>query len=182
MTSAASGKADGMGRPIVLAVDDMNSRLIELEQTLKENYRVFTSNNEADALKVFQEHPGVDVLIVDQNLIRMKGTELLCIMGRTVHNFDAAIKILVTEPGDNSDLVNSHYMGRIDYYYTKPFNALDIMRKVDYLIARRSQEKRASMRINCSEKQEIAVAIGPHGKGHLYDISETGMFLDTLAY
>lgn len=182
MTSAASGKTSGDKIPIVLAVNESHSRLQELKRVLKESCQVFTSDNEAEALKIFQEHAGVDILIVDQNLVRIKGTELLGIMGRTVHDFDAVIKVLLVESGDCTNIVNSHFAGRIDYFYTKPFNAKDIKQKVNYLLARRSQEKRTSMRIDCSDKQKIMVSIGNHGKGQLHNISEKGMFLETLAY
>lgn len=63
------------------------------------------------------------VIISDQRMLIMKGTELL---SKTVERFPDTVRILLSGYTDVEDLVESINSGRVFKYITKPWNPQDL--------------------------------------------------------
>jgi len=66
------------GEPVILCVDDEPEILNALRRCFRnEPYEVITAGSTAEALGWFTELPGVDLVLTDEQMPTMKGTDLL---------------------------------------------------------------------------------------------------------
>jgi ubiquinone/menaquinone biosynthesis C-methylase UbiE/CheY-like chemotaxis protein len=167
--------------PVVLVVDDDLAYLEKLQRALRDIYAVYTTTSGVEAIQLIKALPEVNVLVVNEDLPRMKGTELLRFLNELFKNSDAIIKILLTESPTNGSVIDLASYGRIDCCLAKPANPAAIRRKISFLIAQRSREKRSSMRVTLDGSRDIRIETGPLGEAKLVNLSENGMFLKTLS-
>lgn len=165
-------------KPLILVVDDDLSRLDRLQRSLRGRYEVRTSTSGVEALRLIPGLSGLRVLIVEENLPRMKGTEVLRFVNETTGEAEGIIRILMTDiaydPADGPASI-----GRIDHVAARPVEPESLRRTVDKLLGRRSREKRAGMRIPVAGRPGIRVEVGIDGAAEVLDLSETGLFLKT---
>lgn len=169
-------------RPVILLVDDDLPSLKKLRQTLEESYTVHTALSGVAAIHEITVRPEIDVLIVNENLPRMKGSELFRFVQDTVSRAKRIIKILIT---DNSVSDNNQDMakyGRLDYTCSKPLDPVALFRMVNFLMSQRSLEKRTSMRVTLTSSQDIRVETDNAKEAKVVNISENGMFLRTSSF
>jgi ubiquinone/menaquinone biosynthesis C-methylase UbiE/CheY-like chemotaxis protein len=165
-------------KPLVLVVDDDLSRLDRLQRSLRGRYDVRTSTSGVEALRLIPGLPNLRVLIVEEDLPRMKGTEILRFVNETAGDADGIIRILMTDVAyDPADGPAS--IGRIDHVAARPVEPESLRRTVDKLLGRRSREKRAAMRVPVEGRPGIRVEVGIEGAAEVLDLSETGLFLKT---
>jgi ubiquinone/menaquinone biosynthesis C-methylase UbiE/CheY-like chemotaxis protein len=169
-------------RPIVLIVDDDLAYLDKLQRALRDAYAVYTTTSGVEAIHLIKSLPEVNVLVVNEDLPRMKGTELLRFLNEIFKNSDAIIKILLTEYPTNGAAIDLASYGRIDCCLAKPNDPGVIRRKISFLIAQRSREKRSSMRVTLDGPEDVRIETGPLGEAQLVNLSENGMFLKTLSF
>ena len=167
--------------PVVLVVDDDLGYLDKLQRALRDIYAVHTTTSGVEAIHLIKALPEVNVLVVNEDLPRMKGTELLRFLNEIFKNSDAIIKILLTEGASNGTTIDLASYGRIDCCLPKPSDPAAIRRKISFLIAQRSREKRSSMRVTLDASHDVRIGTGPLGEAKLVNISENGMFLKTLS-
>jgi ubiquinone/menaquinone biosynthesis C-methylase UbiE/CheY-like chemotaxis protein len=167
--------------PVVLVVDDDLAYLEKLQRALRDIYSVYTTTSGVEAIQLIKALPEVNVLVVNEDLPRMKGTELLRFLNEIFKNSDAIIKILLTECVSNGTTLDLASYGRIDCCLAKPSDPAAIRRKISFLIAQRSREKRSSMRVTLDGSKDIRIETGPLGEAKLVNLSENGMFLKTHA-
>ncbi|RPJ03205.1 MAG: response regulator, partial [Candidatus Aminicenantes bacterium] len=167
--------------PVVLVVDDDLGYLDKLQRALRDIYAVHTTTSGVEAIHLIKALPEVNVLVVNEDLPRMKGTELLRFLNEIFKNSDAIIKILLTEGTSNGMTIDLTSYGRIDCCLPKPSDPAAIRRKISFLIAQRSREKRSSMRVTLDASHDVRIATGLLGEAKLVNISENGMFLKTLS-
>ena len=167
--------------PVVLIVDDDLAYLEKLQRALRDVYSVYTTTSGVEAIHLIKALPEVNVLVVNEDLPRMKGTELLRFLTEIFKNSEAMIKILLTECTSNGTTIDLASYGRIDCCMAKPSDPAAIRRKVSFLIAQRSREKRSSMRVTLDGSKDIRIGTGPLGEAKLVNLSENGMFLKTLS-
>ena len=167
--------------PVVLVVDDDLGYLEKLQRTLRESCTVYTAASGIEAIHLFKTLPEVNVLVVKEDLPRMKGTELLRFLHEMFKNSEAIIKILLTECASNGIVIDLTSYGRIDCCLAKPTDPAAIRRKVSFLLAQRAREKRSSMRVTLDGSKDIRIEPGPLGEAKLVNLSENGMFLKTLS-
>ena len=167
--------------PVVLVVDDDLSYLDKLQRALRDIYTVHTTTSGVEAIHLIKALPEVNVLVVNEDLPRMKGTELLRFLNEIFKNSDAIIKILLTACPSNGTTIDLASYGRIDCCLAKPEDPAAIRRKISFLIAQRSREKRSSMRVTLDGTRDIRIETGPLGEAKLVNLSENGMFLKTLS-
>lgn len=166
--------------PVVLVVDDDLAYLEKLQRALRDHYTVHTTTSGVEAIHLIKSLPEVNVLVVNEDLPRMKGTELLRFLNEIFKNSDAIIKILLTEGVSNGTTIDLASYGRIDCCLAKPADPAVIRRKISFLIAQRSREKRSSMRVTLDDSKDIRIETGLLGEAKLVNLSENGMFLQTL--
>ncbi len=168
-------------QPVVLVVDDDLAYLEKLQRALRDIYAVYTTTSGVEAIHLIKALPEVNVLVVNEDLPRMKGTELLRFLNEIFKNSEAIIKILLTECATNGTVIDLASYGRIDCCLAKPADPAAIRRKISFLIAQRSREKRSSMRVTLNGSKEIRIETGLLGEAKLVNLSENGMFLKTLS-
>src|SRR4030042_5968419 len=168
-------------QPVVLVVDDDLAYLEKLQRALRDIYAVYTTTSGVEAIHLIKALPEVNVLVVNEDLPRMKGTELLRFLNEIFKNSATIIKILLTGCASNGTVIDLASNGRIDCCLAKPDDPAVIRRKISFLIAQRSREKRSSMRITLDGSKDIRIETGPLGEAKLVNLSENGMFLKTLS-
>lgn len=102
----------------IMIVDDEPANLRTLERLFRADYQVVTAPSGAEALALL-EHHDVALLISDQRMPAMTGTEL---MMQTVAIRPQMIKILLTGYTDVGALIEALNSGLVYRYLTKPWN------------------------------------------------------------
>ena len=103
----------------LMVVDDESDNLDLLYRTFRRDFRVYKADSGLSALKVLETEGEMAVIISDQRMPYMNGTEFL---GKTVEQFPETIRILLTGYTDVDDLVDAINSGKVFKYITKPWN------------------------------------------------------------
>jgi ubiquinone/menaquinone biosynthesis C-methylase UbiE/CheY-like chemotaxis protein len=167
--------------PIVLVVDDDLPYLERLQRSLRDIYAVHTTTSGVEAIHLIKALPEVNVLVVNEDLPRMKGTELLRFLNEIFKNAETIIKILITDGPSNGSTIDLASYGRIDCCMAKPSDPAVLRRKISFLLAQRSREKRGSMRVTLDGSRDIRIETGLFGEAEVLNLGENGMFLKTLS-
>jgi ubiquinone/menaquinone biosynthesis C-methylase UbiE/CheY-like chemotaxis protein len=167
---------------VVLIVDDDLSYLDRLQRALRDTYIIYTATSGLEAIKLIKALPEVRVLIVNEDLPRMKGTELLRFLHEMFGQSDSIIKILLTDSVSNGTVADVASYGRIDFTCAKPEDPAEIRRTVGSLIAQKSHEKRTTMRVSLNGTSDIRIEAGSGGEAKVVNLSENGMLLQTTSF
>ena len=176
-----TGTQASAARPVVLIVDDDLSYLEKLQRAFREHYAVHTAASGIEAIKLIKALPEVHALIVSEDLPRMKGTELFRFLHEMYGKSEAIIKVLLADAASNGTAAELASFGRIDAICEKSEDPAEVRRKVGYLIAQRSREKRTSMRVNLNGLPDIRVEAGGSDAARVINLSENGMFLQSMS-
>lgn len=103
----------------LMVVDDEPDNLDLLYRTFRRDFRVFKAESAMKALEILNSEGEMAVIISDQRMPLMNGTEFL---SRTVDHFPDTIRILLTGYTDVEDLVEAINSGKVFKYITKPWN------------------------------------------------------------
>ena len=103
----------------LMVVDDEPDNLDLLYRTFRRDFQVYKADSALNALQVLDEQGEMAVIISDQRMPEMNGTEFL---GKTVERFPDTIRILLTGYTDVEDLVEAINAGQVFKYITKPWN------------------------------------------------------------
>ncbi|NET61907.1 MAG: response regulator [Symploca sp. SIO2E6] len=114
-------------KPKILVVDDEPDNLDLLYRTFRRNFQVFRAESGAEALSVLAKQGEVAVIISDQRMPQMKGTEFL---SQTVPQFPDTVRIILTGFTDVEDLVDAINSGQVYKYITKPWEATNLIEVV----------------------------------------------------
>jgi CheY-like chemotaxis protein len=106
-------------KPKMLVVDDEPDNLDLLYRTFRREFQVFRAESGAQALEVLADKGEVAVIISDQRMPEMKGTEFL---SKTVPQFPNTVRIILTGFTDVEDLVDAINSGQVYRYITKPWD------------------------------------------------------------
>lgn len=110
---------DRSKKPKMLVVDDEPDNLDLLYRTFRRDFNVFKADNGITALEVLAAEGEVAVIISDQRMPEMKGTEFL---SKTVPRFPDTMRIILTGFTDVEDLVDAINSGQVYKYITKPWD------------------------------------------------------------
>ncbi|MBR8837610.1 MAG: SpoIIE family protein phosphatase [Stigonema ocellatum SAG 48.90 = DSM 106950] len=102
----------------LMVVDDEPDNLDLLYRTFRREFQVYKASNAKSALKILDTEGEMAVIISDQRMPEMNGTEFL---GLTVERFPDTIRILLTGFTDVEDLVQAINSGQVFKYITKPW-------------------------------------------------------------
>lgn len=109
----------------VLYVDDEDRSLKSFSYTFKDNFRIYTANNAADATKLLEEHRDeIGVLLTDQQMPGEKGVQLL---EKARQLNPRIVRILVTAYTDYDAAINAINTGAIYKYISKPWEPADLL-------------------------------------------------------
>ncbi|MEB3830307.1 SpoIIE family protein phosphatase [Phormidium sp. CCY1219] len=103
----------------LMVVDDEIDNLDLLYRTFRREFDVYRAESAFKALETLDEKGEMAVIISDQRMPEMNGTEFL---SKTVERFPDTIRILLTGYTDVEDLVEAINSGQVFKYITKPWN------------------------------------------------------------
>jgi GAF domain-containing protein/class 3 adenylate cyclase len=107
-------------KPKILVVDDEPDNLDLLYRTFYRDYQVLRAISGPAALELLAQEGEVSVIISDQRMPIMSGTEFLSI---TATQYPDTIRIILTGYTDVEDLVEAINAGKVFKYVTKPWEA-----------------------------------------------------------
>jgi serine phosphatase RsbU (regulator of sigma subunit)/CheY-like chemotaxis protein len=102
----------------LMVVDDEPDNLALLYRTFRREFDVVKAESAIEALKYLDEQGEMAVIISDQRMPEMLGTEFL---SKTVDRFPDTIRIVLTGYTDVEDLVEAINAGKVFKYITKPW-------------------------------------------------------------
>jgi CheY-like chemotaxis protein len=131
----------------MLVVDDEPDNLDLLYRTFRRDFQVLKAESGVRALELLESEGEVAVIISDQRMPEMKGTEFL---SRTVPQFPDTMRIILTGFTDVEDLVEAINSGQVYKYITKPWDPGELKAVVQRaaetydLLKQRTEELRRS--------------------------------------
>lgn len=102
----------------LMVVDDEPDNLALLYRTFRRDFEVVRAESAIAALKILDEQGEVAIIISDQRMPEMLGTEFL---SKTVDHYPDTIRIVLTGYTDVEDLVEAINAGKVFKYITKPW-------------------------------------------------------------
>ncbi|BAZ16427.1 adenylate cyclase carrying two-component hybrid sensor and regulator domains [Calothrix sp. NIES-4071] len=116
-------KSQVNSKPKILVVDDEPDNLDLLYRTFYREYKVIKANSGPDALELLKSEGDISVIISDQRMPMMSGTEFLSL---TATQYPDIIRIILTGYTDVEDLVEAINAGKVFKYVTKPWEAEEL--------------------------------------------------------
>jgi len=116
-------KSQVNSKPKILVVDDEPDNLDLLYRTFYRDYKVLRATSGPAALELLAEEGEVAVIISDQRMPIMSGTEFLSL---TATQYPDIIRIILTGYTDVEDLVEAINAGKVFKYVTKPWEAEEL--------------------------------------------------------
>lgn len=107
----------------ILVVDDEPDNLDLLYRTFHRDYKVLRAGSGPAALEILAKEGEVAVIISDQRMPKMSGTEFLSL---TAAQYPDVIRIILTGYTDVEDLVEAINAGKVFKYVTKPWDAEEL--------------------------------------------------------
>ena len=107
----------------ILIVDDEPDNLDLLYRTFYREYKVLRAESGPAALEILAREGEVAVIISDQRMPKMSGTEFLRL---TAAQYPDVIRIILTGYTDVEDLVEAINAGKVFKYVTKPWDAEEL--------------------------------------------------------
>ncbi len=145
-------------KPYMLVVDDEPNNLDLLYRAFRKDFKVFKAESGAAALEVLETKGEMAVIISDQRMPLMKGTEFL---SRTVATFPDTVRIILTGFTDVSDLVDAINASQVYRYVTKPWDADNLEHLVELALDTYTKAKAYREEAYRAEKfSKLVVAIG----------------------
>ncbi|MBF2047790.1 MAG: response regulator [Elainella sp. C42_A2020_010] len=136
-------------KPSILVVDDEPDNLDLLYRTFHREFKVLRAENGPAALEMLAQVGEVAVIISDQRMPMMSGTEFLSL---TATQYPDTIRIILTGYTDVEDLVEAINSGKVFKYVTKPWDDEElkavVRQAVDThnVLKTRTQELRRTLR------------------------------------
>lgn len=135
----------------LLVVDDETDNLDLLYRTFRHEFNVYRADSAFGALQLLEQEGEMAIIISDQRMPRMKGTELL---SRTAEHFPDTIRIVLTGYTDVEDLVDAINTGKVFKYITKPWNSTDLRNVIQQAAETYRAIKRRTGELNRALRRE----------------------------
>ncbi|MEM1425080.1 MAG: SpoIIE family protein phosphatase [Cyanobacteria bacterium P01_H01_bin.130] len=103
----------------LMVVDDEPDNLDLLFRTFRRDFKVYKADSGFQALETLDREGEMAVIVTDQRMPGMNGTEFL---SRTVDRFPDTVRIILTGYTDVDDLVGAINSGKVYRYITKPWS------------------------------------------------------------
>lgn len=138
-------------KPKVLMVDDEPDNLDLLYRTFRHEYRILRASSGSEALGLLAAEPEVAVIISDQRMPQMSGTEFLSL---TASQYPDIIRIILTGYTDVDDLVEAINTGQVFKYVTKPWDEGELREVVKRAVETHKILKSRTLDLRRSLQQE----------------------------
>jgi signal transduction histidine kinase len=114
-------------KPNILYVDDLQPNRLLFQVTFKKEYHIILAESASKALEILK-HEDIQVLVTDQRMPDMTGTELLEIVAR---EYPEIRRYLLTAYTDFESVVEAVNKGRIHGYINKPIQAEEVIKSIN---------------------------------------------------
>ena len=111
----------------VLAVDDDVENVETIRRILRKKYKVFISTSGPEALEIFNKED-IEVVIADQRMPEMNGTEML---RRTLEINPNIIRIILSAYTDPEALTDAINIAKVHHFLYKPISRDELLQKVE---------------------------------------------------
>jgi GAF domain-containing protein/class 3 adenylate cyclase/two-component SAPR family response regulator len=138
-------------KPKILVVDDEPDNLDLLYRTFHREYKVLRAESGPEALNILASEGGVAVIISDQRMPSMSGTEFLSL---TATQYPDIIRIILTGYTDVEDLVEAINSGKVFKYVTKPWDDEELKGVVRQAVDTHNVLKTRTQELQRSLRQE----------------------------
>ncbi|GAB4462293.1 MAG: hypothetical protein OHK0037_12980 [Elainellaceae cyanobacterium] len=138
-------------KPKILVVDDEPDNLDLLYRTFHREYKVLRAESGPEALNILASEGGVAVIISDQRMPSMSGTEFLSL---TATQYPDIIRIILTGYTDVEDLVDAINSGKVFKYVTKPWDDEELKGVVRQAVDTHNVLKTRTQELQRSLRQE----------------------------
>ena len=138
---------------IIIADDEQLIRKLVSDFLKNENYTVLEAGDGAEALKLFEENPDTDLLILDIMMPEYDGWEV----SRKVRETSDVPIMLLTARSQDFDQILGFESGADDYV-TKPFSPAVLVKRVEALLRRKS----GSSRPNSNDRWGLTIDTDAH--------------------
>ncbi|OKH19016.1 SpoIIE family protein phosphatase [[Limnothrix rosea] IAM M-220] len=138
----------------LMVVDDETDNLDLLYRTFRREFKVYRATSALKALEVLEQEGEMAIIISDQRMPVMNGTEFL---SRTVETYPDTIRILLTGYTDVEDLVGAINSGKVFKYITKPWKPDDLMSTIHQAAETYEVVKQRTNQLERSLRQEELV-------------------------
>ncbi|MBT9313277.1 response regulator [Leptothoe kymatousa] len=118
MVSHNPNRRSSAFKPKVLVVDDEPNNLDLLYRTFYKEFRLLRAESAQEALVELAKNPDTAVIISDQRMPSMSGTDLL---KKVAEEYPNTVRIILTGYTDVEDLVDAINAGQVFKYLTKPW-------------------------------------------------------------
>lgn len=139
----------------LLVVDDEPDNLDLLYRTFRRDFHVLRAESGKSALEVLATEGEVAVIISDQRMPEMKGTEFL---SKTVPHFPNTIRIILTGFTDVEDLVEAINAGQVYKYITKPWDPSELRAVVKTAAETYELSKRRAAELRLAQTQALLLS------------------------
>lgn len=171
--SDLDNKFDFFRYPILL-VDDEPAALDLFRFNFAEEFQILTANNAAEALEIVGKTDDLAVILADQRMPGMTGTDFFAEIQKT---HPQVIRILVTGYVDFNSLILAINSGRVYHYIEKPWDDADlrltIRRGIEHFHLIRERDRLQAERIQTLEKMARSnrlAAVGTLAAGIAHEI------------
>jgi signal transduction histidine kinase/CheY-like chemotaxis protein/class 3 adenylate cyclase len=151
MSTLQSRQSPKGPKPKLLVVDDEPDNLDLLYRTFYREFQVIRAEDGLVALERLAAHPDVAVIISDQRMPGMSGTEFL---RRTAADYPDIMRIILTGYTDVEDLVGAINEGKVFKYVTKPWDDVELKEIVRQALEAHRLLKARTTELNRALRQE----------------------------
>lgn len=137
-------------------VDDEPDNLDLLYRTFRRSFQVMRAESGREALDILKDCGEVAVIISDQRMPEMKGTEFL---SQTVPKFPDTVRIILTGFTDVEDLVEAINAGQVYRYITKPWEPDELKRVVEQAVNTYGALKQRGDAMHRCQQQQVFVSV-----------------------
>ncbi len=119
-------------KPKILVVDDESVNRELLERVLTSRYQVYSADGAISALSILEQESDIEVIISDQNMPQIMGTEFLA---KVAESQPDTIRILMTARTDTRDLIEAINTSKIFKFIPKPFKRENLLSIVEQAVS-----------------------------------------------
>ena len=127
-------------RQKILIVDDAEFNREILKEFLGEAYSYLEAENGIQAIRILEENPEIDLMLLDVNMPQMNGFEVLEWMNQ-FHWIDETPVIMISSEGSVDAMRKAYEMGITDYI-TRPFDSVIVKKRVQNTLELYANQKR----------------------------------------
>jgi PAS domain S-box-containing protein len=123
MHSSPENKQSQKSRNKLLIVDDEEDNLDLLQRIFHRSHLILRAKNGFEALAILAKEPDIAVIVSDQRMPMMSGTEFL---SQVAERYPDTLRIILTAHTDVHDLVEAINQSKVFKYITKPYKIEDL--------------------------------------------------------